>query len=149
MVVGYALALAQTQIHLHKLVGNQAMKFLPSIISQLSEYLIIPNLRIMQGAYKAIHNLIYYTVSRDSMVDVVEDELGLGGMSIGDSPQLPLMTRLIDLLLYMLKPRFVNTNGTQSLVFKIIAEFVKKVGAKCLDQNGQALLEALAETEVQ
>jgi hypothetical protein len=63
MVVGYCLALSQTAVHYSKLAPASSLRFIPSVISTLSEFMVYSSERIIHGAFTGINNLIYYSVS--------------------------------------------------------------------------------------
>lgn len=66
MVVGYCLSLSQIIVNLSKVKPLVAIRYSPSVVSLLSEFLVYKQSdRICQGAYTAMNNVIFYTVSTD------------------------------------------------------------------------------------
>lgn len=91
MVVGYCLATAQVAVHYKKLNGEKVLQFVPSLVSILSEYLIIGNDRIKNGAFTAIRNLMFYTLEHSYFKPDLQkeetkiDELDFDLLTIRDS----------------------------------------------------------------
>ena len=64
MIVGYCLAVAQVAVHYKKLKGDLILRYLPTLISLLTEYFTIENHRVQNGALNAIENLMQYTLEK-------------------------------------------------------------------------------------
>ena len=64
MIVGYCLAVAQVAVHYKKLKGDLILRYLPTLISLLTEYFAIENHRVQNGALNAIENLMQYTLEK-------------------------------------------------------------------------------------
>lgn len=152
MIVGYWLAIAQVAVHYKKLNGSKVLTFLPSLVSILSEYLVIENSRIKSGAFTAIKNLIFYTLENSYFkADEKKEELKIDDISFDlltireSSDKIHPIRKVVYMFLYCLDSRF---ESCYSEVLKLITTFVEIGKLKTLEFGGLELLNAVGDLQI-
>ena len=152
MIVGYWLAVAQVAVHYKKLNGVKVLTFLPSLVSILSEYLVIENNRIRTGAFTAIKNLLFYTLEisyfkiEEKKEELKIDDISFDLLTIRDSSdKIHPIRKVVYMFLYWLDSRF---ESCYSEILKLISTLIEIGKAKTIEFGGYELLNAIGDLQI-
>jgi len=152
MIAGYCLAVAQVAIHYKKVSGKEVVKYLPTLVSLLSEFLISGIYRIKMGAFTAIKNLILHTLEDKYFkqeVGVNENELPDLDFDLltfrDESTKIHPIKKISLMLQYCLNSRF---ESCYTEVLKLITAFIHVGGKKTINFGGIDILTKLGNLDI-